>query len=272
MKIGIIYCSYGVPDLINELIKPWTNLKDKLNIKIAAVHGQFKEYHEIGTTDNDYPSQVILKNLEFNNDIDYLYLQDDYNLFVPDKYRNTIYQTEAEIRDKGLQFLLKEEVDYVMLWDGDEEITEDEIDNIINYIQKDEFIAWYSLEYKNLTFNRQTYTKGFAPPRIFKVNYNNLKLKQMVYDNDVIYQDINGNSVGYKQLPNKKIPIYIANPLHYSWCDYERSKSKIEYQNKHFGHYAGCSFKINEDKKEIEWNQDYFLKTSQNPPELFKLE
>ena len=266
MKFGLLFCAYGIPEYLEQSINPWIGAKKKFDIKIAAVHGQFKENHDLGYEDNDLKTQQKLLDKLASQKLDFVYIQNEYN-------NEKKYESEAQIRNKGLQYLLGQKVDYVILWDLDEVITEQEIDNLINYIQKDEFIAWYNIEYKNLTFNRKTFTKGFSPPRVFKTNYGGgYKLKEMIYDNDVSYETIDGQIIHYKQLPSKRIGTHVLNPLHYTWCDYERARQKIEYQNKHFGHYAGCSFKINEKEQKIEFNEDYYRKTNEMLPELYYLE
>jgi len=266
MKLGILFCAYGIPEYIEQSINPWIKAKGEFDIKIAAVHGQFKENHELGYGDNDLETQKKLLDRLVNKELDFVYIQNEYN-------NEKKYQTEAQIRNYGLKYLLKEKVDYVILWDLDEVITEQEISNLIEYIQKDEFIAWYNIEYKNLTFNDKTYTKGFSPPRVFKVNYGGgYKLKEMIYDNDVSYETIDGQILHYKSLPNKKVPVHLVNPLHYTWCDLDRCREKIKYQNSHFSHGAGCSFRINEKEQKIEFNEDYYRKTNEMLPELYYLE
>ena len=266
MKIGLLFCAYGIPEYIEQSINPWIKAKEKFDIKIAAVHGQFKENHDLGYEDNDLETQQKLLDRLASKELDFVYRQNEYN-------NEKKYGSEAQIRNKGLQFLLNESVDCILPWDLDEVITEQEISNLIDYLKKDEFIAWYKIEYKNLTFNRKTYTKGFSPPRAFKTNYGcGYKLKEMIYDNDVSYITVDGQIIHYQQLPSQKIGTHVLNPLHYTWCDYERAKQKIEYQNKHFGHYAGCSFKINEKEQRIEFNESYYRKTNEMLPELYYLE
>lgn len=267
MKIGCIYCCYGNPEYIDDCLKPWIEAKKEHNILIAAVHGQFKEYHDLGIEDNDIITQKQLLDRLVNKDLDFAYIQNEYN-------NEKIYQTEAEIRDKGLQWLLKRNCDYVVLLDGDEKYTFEEINNLINYIQKDEFIAVYNIEFKNLTFDNFHYTKGFSPQRVWQVNLNHWKLYKINYDNDCIYKNVNtGDILSDKDFSHKKIPINLVNPLHYTWNDLERSKLKIKYAEKRWNppNGNGCSFKISEDGKSIDWNLDYYNRINQNIPELHKL-
>jgi hypothetical protein len=275
MRLGIIYCSYGMPEYINNSLSPWIKSKGLYDIKIAAVHGQFKEYHENGLIDDDRETQDKLKLLELEKEIDFLYLQYDYSVFPPDKHYNPIYQTEAEIRDNGLRYLLTQNCDWILLWDGDEEITEKEINYLFEYLSREDskLYGWFRIEYRNLTFSNKLYTKGFSPPRVFNANYQNkYRLNNVIYDNDMSYLNIITNDiVNYQQLANKIIPPNHINPLHYSWNDFERSRKKIQYQEKHFSYGMGCSFRVNDEKKCIEFNLDYYRKINQSPPELYEI-
>ena len=63
-------------------------------------------------------------------------------------------------------------------------------------------------------------------------------------------------------------------PVHHSWNNLERSKKKIDYQIKHFGHGNSnyCSFKFNQEKNCIEFNDEYFLLTGEKKPDIFEVE
>jgi hypothetical protein len=268
LKIGIIACIYGNSSYIDECLSPWINLRNKYNIVISIVHGQFKEYHDLGYEDNDRETQNKLLRGNYE---DYLYIQNNYWMTPKDKY---IYQTEAEIRNEGLQPLLKEKCDYVWLWDLDEETNINELTKTIEYIQKDEFICWYKTYYKNLVFDYNHYLDNFNPPRIFKVNYGDFKLNKCIYDNDFSYlNNKTGEEIDYKKLASKTVPRNIFFALHKSWCDYEASYKKIKYQEKRWNppNGNGCGFKINHELKKIEFNEDYFRRTNQNIPQVLSV-
>ena len=147
-KIGIIFCAYGNPSYVTPCLEAWAKLKEKYNISIAAVHGQFKEYHENDILDVDTETVDELYRFGEKKVIDYLYIQNDYNE-DSDKW---IYQTEAEIRDKGLQYLLKDKCDIVWLLDLDEFYTVEQIENIIKYVQDNPFYMWFSSTFLKTIF------------------------------------------------------------------------------------------------------------------------
>ncbi len=269
MKLGVIYCCYGNPEYIDDCLDPWIEAKKTNNILIAAVHGQFKEYHELGIPDNDIESIRQLSILyREGNKIENLYVQNHYSSF-------THYQSEAEIRDKGLQWLLQQNCDYIWLLDNDEFYTVGQINNIINYIQKEEFIDWFSILFKNYIFSGREWISGFCPPRIFKVNLldKDLKLNNFYWDNDVKYlAGINCKLVGdttlwsYKGLSNKSIPnnLLSGGIKHLTWL-HTNGKLKYEYQMKHFGH---CGYKWNYDTNQLEFNLEFHQKNNIPLPEI----
>lgn len=263
-KIGLIYCCYGNPEYINNCIKPWINLKENLyDIKIAAVNGQFKEYHDMGLEDNNFDTELKLNKLKESGAIDYLYIQNPTNYF--DEFK--IYETEGQIRDKALQYLLKEECDIIWLLDNDEFYTEEQIEQIIDVINlvwnKD--ITWFSILMKNYIFSGKKYIAGFAPPRIFRVNANPwTRLYNFYYDNDVMYEDKEkGQLNNYKLYESKKIPVGIK---HLTWL-HSNGKEKVNYQLKHFGH---CSYKWNEQEQKIEIDYDFYIRNGLNFPIIYQ--
>lgn len=252
MKIGVIYCCYGNPEYINDCIAPWTEAKKSNDILIAAVHGQFKEYHDLGVEDNDLDSQKILLDKLVSKDLNFVYIQNEYN-------NEKTYQTEAEIRDRGLQWLLKQNCDIIWLLDNDERYTVNQIDNIIEYIQYPESLpyVWYSINFKNYVLDGKQWIDGFCPPRIFRVNINHGILSHLHYDNDCMYRIsclAHDRLIDYKKLPSKEIPKNWAHIKHLTWL-HSNGKSKVAYQLAHFGH---CSYKWNEEKQELEIDNDFY--------------
>lgn len=263
MKLGIIYCCYGNSEYLS-FSEPWFLLKKEYDFSIAAVSGIFREYAELGISeDNTKTSEFLLKNKD-NNNIDFLWQQ-------PSDWEIDSFLTEAQIRDIGLQYLLSQNVTHVMLLDADERYEGQEIVNLINYLKKDEFSTVFRIEFKNLIFDKGTYAKGFEPFRIWRVNTEetgSYKLNKVIYDNDCEYIEKNTNYLKKdKDFSIKKIPPALVNPLHYTWCDIERAKRKVAYQEKHFS--TGCSFKIENNK--LNFNIKYFIKTNSLPPDIYRL-
>ena len=272
MKIGVIYCCYGNPEYIDDCLKPWIETKKSHDILIAAVHGQFKEYNNFGIPDTDEDSIEKLEKSYHRKIIDNIYIQN--SPWFGDKNSENIYQTEAEIRDKGLQWLLTQNCDYIWLLDNDERYTVEQINNIINYIKKEEYITWFSIPFKNYIFDGKSWVSGFCPPRIFKSWSSsvcgNIILSKCYWDNDFEYIAHNSNNekISYKDLPTKSIPVDILKGgiKHLTWLN-SNGKLKYEYQMKHFGH---CGYKWNYDTNLLEFNKEYHQKHNIPIPEVFK--
>lgn len=264
MKIALLYCSYGVPELVDKSLTPWINAKEKYPIDIFAVSCQFKEYFLMGTQ-QDLDTHIKLN--DYKSSLKYLYSPD------PSTVEYSDLEQEHKVRDRALQEILKGDYDYVILWDGDEVISDIEIDELVSYIERNSLINWFRIEYRNLTFTDQTYTKGFSPPRIFKVKAGNYRLLRFRWDNDCAYINIfTSQEVDYTSLASVTVPTKICNPLHYSWISCERSKNKIRYQEQHFGLGSGCSYKWDEEKDCLVFNLDFYHRTGQEPPKLYPVD
>jgi hypothetical protein len=266
MKIGIVFCAYGNSEYVEPCLKNWIKLKDQYSITIAAVHSQFKEYHDMEVPDHDFETLSKLAKLNGDKIIDYLWVNNTYN-----GWSNPIYPVESEARNYPLFYLLNKKVNYIWLLDLDEFYTEKDIINIIDYIKKEdnEFYTWFSINFKNYIFDGKQWVDGFCPPRIFKVESNNHKLLKFYWDNDMIYQDLLTNSLirSYKDLVHKEIPRNIVNGgiKHLTWLNFN-GKEKVQYQRKHFGY---CSYSWNDETNQLEFDLNYYNKLGISIPNVY---
>lgn len=258
-KFGIIACGYNCSKVLDKILEPWFKLKDELNLKIAAIHGLFKEYHNLGYEDNDIDTKLSLGFWKNWGNIDYLYIQD------PEKEG---YQNEAEIRNKGLKYLLEQNVDYVYLLDlADEYYTEQDIRNIFKFIEENNGTVSFRTRFKNYIMDGKKYIDGFNPLRCFKVDLQNYRLYKFIWDNDVVYQGkITGDIKKGENFSEIEIPKKVAFIIHMTWL-HNNSKDKYFYHMKHFGE---CSYLWNEEKQEVEINYDYYRKYNKNVPIIYE--
>lgn len=223
MKIGVLACLYGNPDLLPRVMQPWIELKNAgADIVISAVHAQFKEYAELGFADED---RETLSQLESNRHIfDALHISD-----TP--------LTEAQARNIALVPLTRAEADIVWLLDGDELYTKEQILGIIDFIRKTPRFDYYHIPFKDIVFDGVHFENGFTPQRIFRTARHS-GIGGFVWDNDILWGD---GSIIQSLLPGE-IPRSVAWVEHRTWR-LEDLKKKIAYHNKHFGY---CPFRIDE--------------------------
>lgn len=251
MRIGILATGFNCADYLDRALEPWLQYKEKYNeLIISAVSGLFTG-NEVLALDN---TKELMLHAFNTKQIHYLALP--IGSF-----------DEATIRNLALTPLLKENVDIVWLLDCDEIYTLEEIEKIIQFVNQDAFTACFRIEFKNYVFTVKTYIKGFAPRRIWRVNYGSLlKLDKFVWDNDAQYKNAQGDIHLDSVLPTGRVPI--VTPKHFTWLNNIRSKNKILYQQKHFAHGAGCSFKWEDNQ--LKWNLDYFQKTGEAIPTIYE--
>jgi hypothetical protein len=259
MNIGILLCSYDCADSLDEVMAPWFNLKGKFDFVISAVSAQFKEYSDLDIRVDNWPTLGKLSE----------YLQDKKINFLetPDKPL-----LEHEARNLALNHLLEKDVDFIWLLDGDEFYTEEQIEKIIEYINRgdNQFYTWFSIPFKNYIFDGKQWIDGFCPPRVFRTNRDfRTKLYRFHWDNDVDYEiKEEGTLYNYIQYPNKPVPKLLVDGgiKHLTWLDNEKSHQKVIYQEKHFN--GICSYKWEDGH--LKFNEDYYRKTRQSLPIIYK--
>ncbi len=259
IRLGILWAGYCCEsDIVNNL-NPWFNqIQSKDNFVFSCVSTPFIGYEQ----GNNHETIRALDFLLQSKLVQYVNISSE-------------PMTEAEARNSALQPLLKEKCDYILILDSDERHSEKDIHNLLYTLNNEDNQLYnhFKIEFKNLVFNNNSYVKNFAPKRIWKVIDGNIKLSNVRYDNDMLYIDESGNQISDDSLSCKKISSDLINPIHASWNNYDRSYKKIRYAEKRWSppNGFGCSYKINEENKCIEFNENYYKLINEPIPEVFTI-
>jgi hypothetical protein len=253
-KIGISAIGYECKEHLWKVLQPWKEIRSKYpnQFFISVAHGVFPEIKSLGfpllSTDG------TIENLEICHNTGVI---DSLKILPSPAY-------EKEIRNATLPYLFSKDIDYLWLLDLQDEIyTEKEIISIISFIEKENFIPTFKINFKNYVFDTDHYVNDFIAPRIW-----NNKLYQGVdkfyYDNEIIFKD--GSRAD--QLPMKLIPNNIAFIKHLSWVgSKEYLIRKIEFQKLH---YRECSYLWNKEKDCLEFDIQYYIKYNKSLPAVYK--
>jgi len=251
MKLGILYCGYNQHEFVEESIKPWIDLKnkDKNNVVIAACSLPFLEYRELDVKRDETQSYLVM--LEKFKVIDKVFVEPEY-----------IKETQA--RQLCLDYLLGESVDVIVLVDADEIYDDSQIEKVVKIIERDKFMVWYKLSFKNFFKNKDNYFDDpFCPARIFRVKVGSYKINRFTDDNDISYLYKDVEEIHSSRLPHFTVSKNHLWINHYSWLDNENSKNKVAYHAKHFSD-GLCSYTWNEDG--LSFNQDYYTRRGLSLP------
>lgn len=248
-KIGLILAQNNEINFLPDCLSPWIEFRKTNPLLIVALDVCFDENGVGNSTDG---SLELLTEYQEDGKIDYFQ-----PLWAGLK--------EHEARNVALKWLLDQGVDLIISVGSDEIFKESEIKQIFDYVNKDKFTAVFKIHYKNYINDKSHYVLGFKPNRIWRVKYNNFKISEFFWDDDVKYLGKN-SSVMDKDLPSKVIPNVIVD--HFSWLDCERSRKKIEYQSNHFSPPIGlgCSYKWENGK--VVFDAEFYKKTCQPVPEI----
>ncbi|MCC7500442.1 hypothetical protein IT396_01410 [Candidatus Nomurabacteria bacterium] len=215
MKIGVLGCFYGAPDLLERTITPWLEVKAQgYDIVLAAASVQFKEYAELGYPDNDQTTREALR--ANSRHFDALFLDEQ-----------PMY--EKEVRSLVLYALLAKGVDAIWILDGDEHYTAQQIKDIIAFVEKTPQFDYYHVHFDNHVFGVSS-PGAFFPPRIIRTDRSG-GIRNFKFDNEVAFND--GSSL-YTRIPGI-VPPSIAKVIHHTWRREDVGR-KLAYQHKHFGH------------------------------------
>lgn len=245
-NLGIILTAYGLKEYVSECLNAWK----QFDIPIACNSFQFENFEK---KDN---KECIL----------------ELKKFLPESaifYDDEIVLKEHEARNITLNYLKNNfSIDAYLILDIDEFYTKKNIENLLEFINSEDFqwVAWAKINFKNYIFDGKHWTDDFCPPRIFKSTYKEFVLNKFYWDNDIIYLNHDNDIIDYKQLSNIVIPKNKLHVKHMTWLNSDRSKNKIEYQEKHFG---GCAYKWNELANCVEINNEFYKKIGQIPPIIY---
>jgi hypothetical protein len=249
MKIGIIYCAYNCFSYVKDSLRPFIQARQNgLISEISSVSIPFAEYSDLNQTKDETTDFLI--SLSEENSIDKVFTEPS-------------HIKEHKARDLCLQYLKKVDCDVVWMVDGDEFYTEQDIKNIITFVNQNKNYCWYSINFKNYIFDGKQWTDGFCPPRIFRSTFGKSKINSFFWDNDIVYE-YNNNALSYKNIVNLEIPRSVCHVKHLTWL-HENGKLKYEYQMKHFG---ACSYKWNYQKNELEFDEDFFIRNNIAKPKI----
>ena len=247
MKIGVLFCAYRNINTVEDSLRGWLAIKEEgYDVEIAAVSLPFAQFEP----KNDDGTQIFLESIKGR--LAWL------------KCGNETVGEECNTRDLAAQALKEKGCDVIILWDGDEIASKQELQSIIRFIAADKFCAWFQFSYKNYVFDETHFlAEPFTPPRAFRVKVGGLKLGSLIADNLFYYEDAQGQRVSPWQASFRTIPKTVAWIKHLSWLDDSRAREKIAYQQLHIP--KGCPFLIDKDGK-MNWNESYFLTSGERIP------
>ncbi len=251
-KIGLLLTAYNCENYVDSCIDPWIKLKEKYNIKIAVNSGMFSDYKLLGFENRNTGTLNKLNRYNF----DYFIKTDAENLLDEDSSRN-----------KCLDYLINQQkCDLIWILDADEVYNQNQIENIIDYINKNDAL-YYNVNFKNYIFTKD-YNVDYLPPRIFWTSKNS-GIKKFHFDNHITYN----NGTASESFSCVEIPKHIACVDHYSWlAEDTRTKEKIIYQNKRFAgeENAKCSFEWDNDYNCLVFNENFYQKRNLQKPFVYE--
>jgi len=255
VKIGVSGLGYQCGEHLNEVLQPWFDLKisPTHEVLISVAHGIFPELYAISQRDPEPPDGSIASLQEYLADgrLDALFVSPE------PKY-------EWDLRTCTLPVLVERQIDLLWLLDLQDEIySVREILSIIDFVESHQGMIWFRVNFKNYAFAPNCYVEDFVVPRIWRARKPST-IRCFHYDNSITYED------GQKQesLPHCTIPRNLAFPRHLSWVGTPQYlKRKIRFQNIHYGI---CSYKWDEERNCLQFNEDYYLRFKKQKPEVHR--
>jgi len=221
MRIGVIFCIYGCEDYVDRCLTPWFNLSSEFDFIFTLTSGRFKDYVNLGIPDRNKATLEKLIGWEFN----YMSITRGDKILDEDSSRN-----------RCLDFLKPHQCDLIWLVDGDEFYTEQQIKDIILYVESTPEEEAYSIWLKNYTIKYPLFTGKWDRPTIFR-NRKWGGINRFYFDSNFVFSD---QIHSIRDLEINAIPRKICFLEHYSWLPTQTTKDKISYQNLRYDGPEGC--------------------------------
>lgn len=243
LKIGVLFASYNCADHIDRCFQPWLNLREELNLVLASTNGRYDLSDlKFDYKGNDSLIKLLGKNLDF---------------LVHSTSVNHRW-SEEQSRTYMLNYMLDRKVDLIFVIDADEFYTEEQIRNILKYIQENPNYDAYNVQFKNYVIKLPYWIEGFNKSVIYWCDRHS-GIKCFNFDCEIAYND---GTIIQKNTNVNIIPKNIAFVEHYSWLENDpRTKEKTVLQNvKYFGEEnLKCSFCYDENNNLIV-NENFYRK------------
>lgn len=241
MKIGIIFSLYGCENYQDRCLSPWIKLRKELNLVLTGCNGMYNDFLNYGFKDRSHKSLIKA----IGKDLDFLISTTGDHLWDEQNSKNYL-----------LSYLKDRNVDLIWIVDGDEFYTEEDIIEIINFINANPDPDAYAVQFRNYTIKIPYWTEGFYRETLYWTNRNG-----GIFDFhfDVFVRYNNGKTINETK-NYVKIPKKISYIEHYSWLsDDPRIPEKVVYQNGRFFGNEGerCSF-VYDLKKGLEFNKNFW--------------
>lgn len=227
-KIGIQCVAYNCAETFPKLLEPWLKLKETHDVKIWVGSGQYRIYKEMGCKDENGPTLELLKEYLNKGYIDHLFTPDPDNLLE-----------EHTNRDKSVPYFKEQDIDLMIQVDADEFYTEEEVQNLISFVEENPQHNTYNVTFRNLIGEGDKHVDftRFVAGWIKRLG----GIKGYYFDAHWGYNGEDGEWRDYRWDNNFTISKELVNPLHYTWTNNSNTtgpsniKDKIEYQNRYYG-------------------------------------
>jgi hypothetical protein len=265
MKIGVLLTCYNCEDYVDKCLEPWLNLKEEYNFVIAANSGMFKDYLTLGISEKN--EGTVKKLLE--KKLDFLVTTSGKNLLDEDYSRDVCLDFL-----RGGRWGRNEPCDLLIVVDGDEIYTEENIRKIIKFVKENPDHEGYKLNFKNYSVKKGLFV-DYRHDRIFWMNRHG-GINRFYFDNQFEYVD---HALGKKEVKYKDscmIPKSVAFIEHYSWLSEDpRTLDKIEYQQLRYTGLENqipkdsrCSYYWNNEANSLRFNKKHYDYWNLNVPVL----
>lgn len=235
MKVAVIGCFYGNADILPEVLRPWIALKrEGYSIGLLGINAQFKEYAELGYTNDDEATRAALS--EHRTHFEHLVIEKTPLM-------------EYEVRNRLLEYAKAQQYEAIWLLDGDEMYTEEEIKRILTYVDRMQLFDLYHIHFQNFILDTMRSRDGFLPPRIIRLDRHG-GIRRFSWDNEIEFVD--GTKMHHAR--SIVVPKRVAWVRHLTWRRNQADR-KIAYSKKHFGF---SIFERNPATGEIEYNAQWF--------------